>query len=327
MLPGFVAGHYGANEAQVPVAPLAEWARCEVVIGEVVSFDAAQRVLTLQDGRPIAGTIISINCGAVTSLGNSTPAEDALPAKPMDDFALRWEQLVNRIEADPGIRIAVVGAGAGGVELALALRYRMQEAARRGARPDQGQVTLFDRQGLLQEFSPAVRRSAARRLERGDVLLITDDDLPALPEANRNSTLYDEQIWATGVRPAEWLVHSGLALDAKGFVAVDEHLRSTSHGYVFCAGDAAGLIGSPCPKAGVIAVRQGPVLARNLHAQAQSLPLIRFTPPRIWLSILSTGERYAIASRGSWSVEGHWVWHWKDWIDRRFIAKYKCRSE
>jgi len=38
--------------------------------------------------------------------------------------------------------------------------------------------------------------------------------------------------------------------------------------------------------------------------------------------LLSCGARRAIASWGNWSAQGRWVWAWKDWSDRRFVARY-----
>jgi selenide,water dikinase len=130
-------------------------------------------------------------------------------------------------------------------------------------------------------------------------------------------------IAAAGVRPVDWLSRSGLATDEAGYVAVNRHLQSISHPAVFAAGDVAGMIETPRPKSGVMAVRQGPVLAQNLRRMARDLPLKPFSPQREWLNLISTGEQYAVASRGRWSAEGHWVWRWKDWIDRKFIGRFE----
>ena len=130
-------------------------------------------------------------------------------------------------------------------------------------------------------------------------------------------------IMAGGVRPVDWLSGSGLASDEAGYIAVNRHLQSISHPAVFAAGDAAAMIETPRAKSGVMAVRQGPVLAQNLQRMAHGLSLKPFLPQREWLNLISTGDQYAVASRGRWSAEGRWVWRWKDWIDRKFMRRFE----
>ena len=133
----------------------------------------------------------------------------------------------------------------------------------------------------------------------------------------------DQAILVTSAGPPGWLADSGLALDAHGFVRVDDNLRSTSHPHVFTAGDAASMDSHSLPKSGVYAVRQGPYLAENLRRGATGRPLRPYRPQGQTLALITTGEQHAIAARGPLSAQGDWVWRWKDWIDRRWMEKYQ----
>jgi selenide,water dikinase len=128
--------------------------------------------------------------------------------------------------------------------------------------------------------------------------------------------------WVTGASALPMLRESGLSTDAGGYVRVDASLRSVSYPDVFAAGDNASLEGAALPKSGVYAVRQGAVLAENLKRIVRGMPMLDYVPQKASLSLISCGEKYAIASRGGWSAEGRWAWWWKDWIDRRWIARF-----
>jgi selenide, water dikinase len=153
--------------------------------------------------------------------------------------------------------------------------------------------------------------SAVVRVEAGAVQTADGQRVPA-----------DAIVWATGAAPLPLLRATGLALEAAGFVAVNDRLQSISHGHVFAAGDCATIVGRPRPKSGVYAVREGPPLAANLRAALEGRPLARYVPQQNALALISTGNRYAVAARGGSAVEGAWVWWWKDWIDRRFVRRY-----
>ena len=116
---------------------------------------------------------------------------------------------------------------------------------------------------------------------------------------------------------------SGLDCDDRGFLQIADSLQSTSDDAVFGAGDIATQVNHPRPKAGVYAVRQAPVLARNLRAALLSQPLELHRPQQRFMSLLSLGDRRAAADKGLLHCAGKWVWRWKDHIDRKFMRQFE----
>jgi selenide,water dikinase len=92
---------------------------------------------------------------------------------------------------------------------------------------------------------------------------------------------------------------------------------------VFAAGDVASSVEYPRPKAGVIAVRQGPPLGENLRRAIAGQQPAPFVPQIKFLSLISTGDRYAVASLGQLAAQGALLWTLKDWIDRRWMRRYQ----
>jgi len=320
MVPGYVAGHYSRAEIHIRVDRLANFEACTSVFQHAVELEADGRRVGLADGSSIRGDVISIDVGA-TATHAVANGHNALivPAKPMEDFERGWSQVEPLLQTDEDISFGIVGGGGAGVELALAIRHRLNrlhDGTRRAAR-----IVLLERgEEILQGFSPNARNRLIRILSGHGIEVRTRIDRCDGDALFRDFSVL---IVAAGVRPVNWLSGSGLATDAAGYIAVNRYLQSISHPGVFAAGDAAGMVESPRPKSGVMAVRQGPVLAENLRRMVHGLALKPFSPQREWLNLISTGEKYAVASRGRWSAEGHLVWRWKDFIDRKFMRRFE----
>ncbi len=133
---------------------------------------------------------------------------------------------------------------------------------------------------------------------------------------------YDNLFWCTGAAAAPWVAASGLSCDAQGFLHIRDTLQSIDDAAVFAAGDIATQVKHPRPKAGVYAVRQGPVLAHNLRAAVLGKALKQHRPQRRFLSLVSLGGRCAVADRGPFYATGEWVWRWKDRIDQEFMDRF-----
>ena len=334
MLPGLIGGHYTSDEAHIDLQPLARFARARVVFDEAIGLDLANRQVRFRDRPPIGYDVLSIDIGSTPNLTVTGAAEHTVPVKPIDRLLDRWSALTARLcEGDTTRRIAVVGGGAGGVELLLAVQHSMRTRLTNQGRSDGHlEYHLFTEGDLLPTHNRSVRRRFERILGKRQVTVhrgnaVVSVAAGVLRTADGGVHPIDETLWTTQAAAAPWLAQSGLAVDDDGFVRVSSTLQSTSHGDVFAAGDIASMVDHPRPKSGVFAVRQGPPLARNLRRALLGEPLEPYRPQRQFLSLISTGDRYAVASRGPIAFEGAWVWRWKDRIDRRFMRAYNVLPE
>jgi selenide,water dikinase len=324
MLPGVAAGLYRPGDALIDIRALAARAGAALLVDSVLGLDPVARLLRRQAGEPIRYDLLSLNTGARPDLGQVPgAAAHAVPLKPIDALLPRLAALEAR--ACAGQAIAVVGAGAAGTEMALAL------AARLGPR-GVGLTLVAGGAGLLPGLPEGFRRRARAALAEASIALLEGEEVAEVTEAGlrfrrRAALPADTVLWATGAAPAAWLAESGLARDARGFLLVEPTLQAVGQPAIFAAGDVASLRDAALPKAGVVAVRQGAVLARNLRAAAEGRGLEAYRPQRDWLILLATGDGRAIGTRNGLTFGGRWVWWWKDRIDRRFMARYRVSAE
>ena len=331
MLPGYIAGHYTFDEAHIDLVPLSRFAGARFFHDEVTGLDTENKRLSCR-GRPdVSYDVLSINVGSAPDL-SAVPgaAANVTPVKPIDGFVDNWQNLCERIiPRRGGARIGIVGAGAGGVELTLAVQYRLKRLLA-GTWPDTAspEFHLFtDTAEVLATHNRFVRTRFRRVLAERNVNVhtghkVTEVRSGALLCANGATFELDEILWVTMARAQAWPAAAGLEVDEQGFIKVNDTLESVSHPGIFAAGDIAHVVNHPRPKAGVFAVRQGPPLSLNLRNRLLERPCKPCFHQREFLSLISTGDKYAIASRSWWALEGRWVWRWKDWIDRRFMRKY-----
>jgi selenide, water dikinase len=314
MLPGLIRGEYTFDEAHIDLAPLAAGAGARLILTEATHIDLAARRIAVS-GRPaVPFDLLSIDVGGAPLV----PLGAGVPVKPIGQLLARLSAL--EAELQSGARIAVIGAGAGGTELALALARRYGERAR---------IVLVCDTAEPLAAAPSHARSVARtalvdagiELACGVTAGAWADGRLALSDGSFLDVA--TTLWATGVVGPGFMAASGLACDEAGCVRVDATLRSVSHGFVFAAGDCAAIEGNGRPKAGVWAVRAGPPLADNLRRAARGRPLRRWRPQSQALVILGLGDGRALAWRNGVAVAGRPVWRWKDWIDRRWMRMYQ----
>ncbi|MFI5000869.1 MAG: FAD-dependent oxidoreductase, partial [Reyranellales bacterium] len=326
MIPGFVAGLYSFDECHIDLAQLAAWTGARLIQAEAIGIDRVNRQVLLKDRPPVSYDLLSLDTGAAPSL-DAIPgaAQHATPVKPIAELGRQWLAFLERMKDWRGpLRIAVIGGGAGGIELALAIDHRLRGVAT-GA---EVAVSVVTREEILSNQAASARTAmraifARRRIRLIEKVATTKVERNALQLANGERLDSDAVFVVTEASASKWFAATGLALDERGFFAVDDTLRSTGDENIFAVGDCATVLTHARPKAGVFAVRQGPPLAANLRRALLGQTLQPFTPQRRYLSIIGSGDGQALATRNGWSVEGAWVWRWKDYIDRKWMRMYR----
>ncbi len=327
MLPGHIAGFYGEAEMHIDLGRLARVAGVTLVSAAATGIDRAARRLTIADGRSLAYDTLSLNVGITPDLAGMAGADShGIAVKPISGFLDRLGRLLDAARQPDGPRrIALVGGGAAGVELALALRARLSHLDP-GGRPFS--IAIAAGNGIVATLNPGARRRVLAALARHGVnvfdgfrvVKIAADGIRA---SDGRFLAADAVLISTSARAPAWLAESGLPVDASGCVLTTPALTCIDDPCVFAVGDCATVASAPKPKAGVFAVRHGAALTENLRRRVRGEPLASHRSDSRFLTILMTGDGSAIAARGAWfAVEGRWVWRWKDWIDRRFMARF-----
>lgn len=336
MLPGYIAGHYSYDEAHIDLRPLAQFAQARIYHAEVSSIDFDNKNIICAGRPPISFDIASINIGSKPGVLHIPGADEfCIPVKPIDIFLQQWGMLVDKVLlSENEFNLAIVGGGAGGVEMALATQFRLHKLLKdKNINHSKLKFDLYcDSENILPTHNRQVQNRFTTILKERNITVHTKHYISEVKEnsiinAQGESIPADAVLWVTNASAPAWLAETGLAVDENGFIAVNDCLQSTSHDSIFAAGDIAAVLNHPREKSGVFAVRQGKPLAKNLSRALQNKALKPFIPQKKFLGLISTGDQYAIASRGNWSLGGAWLWNAKDWIDRRFMDLFNKLPE
>lgn len=325
MVPGVIAGHYGVQDCSIDLAGLAQRANAELLLttASLVSPDAGK--LACADGTVLPYDVLSLDVGATPAIGGAKGVDrHAVLMRPLERALVGWNGVFARAAAGNLNAVTVVGGGAAGIEMALAMRHRFDVAFRD---PDMPHVRLVSDAAGVGIAAGAARRLVKRMRQAG----VASHVGAAVKEVGEGFVRLegglefatDAVFWVTGAAAHGWIRDSGLAVDARGFLLTNVHLQSVRYANVFGAGDCATVEGHEMPKAGVFAVRAAPILAANLRATLAGRPLVAHVPNPRYLALVSTGRKHAVGTWGPLSWQGRWAWYWKDRIDRRFVARYR----
>src|SRR5262245_55638373 len=326
MVPGFAAGDYAAHELAIDVVQLARRARARVVLARAISLDANARRIELEGRTPIAYDVASLDVGAgVRGLDLPGVSAHALATRPIARLVEELDARIARLPERP--RLAIVGGGAAGVELAFTLEARLRAS---GRAPEVHLVS--ESSELLEDYGAWLRRLVRAALDARSIRVHTGVKVEAVRAGGIDLAgeplAADLVVWATGAAPLPFPSGPGLPLDSEGFVCVERTLEVAGCRDLFAVGDCASLPFAPwVRKAGVYAVREGPALDANLRARLCGGRLRAYRPQRDFLSLLNLGGGEAIAAKWGVAFRGRSAWRLKDWIDRRFVDRFRVLDE
>jgi selenide,water dikinase len=328
MLPGLVAGHYSFDQTHIDLSRLCAWANVRFIMASATAIDPDNKTIQLHNRPCIEYDLCSIDIGSTPNNDITGCEEYAVPVKPISQFYQHWQNLQQQLlahktsqEPQSPMKIAVIGGGAGGIELIFAMNHWSQQHG------CSAQFTLISRgKRLLSDTPKATQNKLQQALIKNNIqchLNFDSQKISANKIHSENKAVdFDKAFYCTQASAAPWLSKSSLALTQQGFIKIKDTLQSSSHDTLFAAGDISHQVNNPRPKAGVYAVRMAPILFNNLINRALNKPLQDFKPQSDFLSLVALGDKYALASRKPFSFSGKRMWQWKDHIDVTFMNQF-----
>ena len=327
MVPGYLQGTYREEAITVDLPALARQANGRFIKAKAVGIDPKTRAVQLAEADPVTYDLVSFNLGSQAAGADvETVKQHAVLVKPFSQ-ATHLRQRIQTLaeEKKDGVcHVSVVGGGAAGFEVSCALDAVLEQAGQRR------KVSLFEAsQAILAGYSDGFRTQAEQILYHKGIAVCTGKRVCGVRsdiiEMDYGSSVpSDLTVWLSGAAASPVFQESGLSLDERGFLSVDGTLRSIDDPRVFGVGDCSTLAAYPhTPKAGVYAVRQGPVLWQGLTALVNGKSLPQYEPQSGFLSILNTADGRALLRYKNMVSHSRWAWKLKDWVDRRFMQRYQ----
>lgn len=319
MVPGWLMGRFTHREICIDFESLCQRAGAQLKLAELDSLDPDRRTIALSTGEILDYDLLSLNVGSTLRPPPAHRQQTILSLRPLSALREGWESLLRRVESSGHLpsELVAVGAGAAGFESILAVSHRLRALVPAGPM----RAVLVGSRGVLPGHGILARRCAQRALDSAGIEVRTGQRFGPADAADDAVIL-----WATGAQAHDWQLdphrRGNLAVDAEGFVRVDRGLQSVSHPEILAVGDCASLA-DPRPKAGVYAVRQGPVLTQALQQRMSGMAssTTYHDHPRA-LALLLSSPHEAIVSYGPLGLAAHWALDWKDRIDRRFVRRF-----
>jgi selenide, water dikinase len=344
MLPGLIAGDYTYDQAHIDLRRLCHRHGVNLIIDEVMKIEPHRKEISLKRRPAIRYDLASINVGGQTPLDAILdPHERLIAVKPMHQFMDRLISLEKHAIPD---QIAIIGAGAAGIEVAFALNDRWHQRSKIHL-IHRGQTLLQERGWRAHDMVKLALKQAGIDLHLGrDVVEIKQDSAEL---SDGTQVLADAVFLVTGVQAPKVITNStDLPLVDGTFVHIDNFMRVHETKQLYAAGDCAMNPNKRTPRSGVYAVRQAKTLTYNLSVEMRQLikshqdheiferqkpakldtkgcsskKLKSYHPQKDFLALMRGPLRKTFGFRNGLAWHSKWLWLLKDSIDRKFMSRF-----
>ena len=320
MTPGYIHEDFSKEEICIDLQRLCFNAGATFIKDKVVKLDTNHKELYLQNFPSVNYDLLSINTGSISNAKkiNIKSSSKCFFVKPISSLVKNLSQ-IDQIVKNNKNKIVIIGGGVASYELAFSLKRRYGSLF---------EITILGKKILKEKNLNKKTKNDLKRIAEnlnikechGEVISISEKYLTL---KNADKIDCDLSLISTGASIESWLFKSNLIKDEKGFIKVNDNLLSINDKNIFVTGDACSIENKPKPKSGVMAVRQGETLKKNIFLKLTGKNLIKFKPQKNWLYLIGTYKNYALLNYYFLSFHSQWCWRLKVWIDRNFIKNFK----
>jgi demethylphylloquinone reductase len=317
-----VTGELQSWEIAPPYGELLKGTDIRFVQGSVDKIDRVQKSVTLVDETAITYDRL------VLALGCETPSESipgvtehAIPFRSLQD-AHRLDTKLRLLEESSAerIRIAIVGAGYSGVEVACKLADRLKE---------RGRIRLIQSRDMILSDAPEFNRNAAlKALEQRGIWVdlettvseVTADSIGLIYKGQTDIIPAEIVMWTVGNQVSPAINHFELPLTAQGKISVTEMLQVTDNPEIFALGDAAAIVdgeGKSTPTTAQAAFQQSDFVAWNVWSSLTDRPLLPFRYTNLG-EMMTLGNNNAVLSGLGVQLDGPLAY-----LARRLVYLYR----
>ena len=327
MVPGYIAGRYSLEEICIDLVKLSYRLNFRLIIAKVQNISALKKLIYLDKRPAISFDYLSINLGIMSKTSSIEGAKKyAISLKPISQIETKLSKITRIKSSTINKSIVLIGAGAAGTEVSLALRERFRKE---NYFPKI--FILSNHGGVLKGYNKKAQNIMLMSLKKNNIQLITD---VSVNKIYRNRVIYNRNkvitntfvILSTSAAPLKLFSKTDLKLSEKGFIQVDSYLKCIGRNNIFAAGDNADILGKSLDKAGVYAVRQGRILARNIRRSILNKKLRAYVPQKSYLSLIGISKDLALGAKLGFAIKSNLIWKIKEYIDRNFIRRYSLNN-